>query len=499
MKRYGFRLPFLAVLLVLIAQGTVASEDSSSEVAEGKSTQQKGMEENLQDSLPMADLQEQQNQQDLQNPRLVIQENLKESPDVRVVTASDQSNQPEPSESEQDHSLENKTKEQLAEIEHQLATESAETGRLVAKKIDNFMEESRRPLTYFQEHLPFLTKRNIIFFGRLELDGAMYSEGVLDDDDGFIMRRFRLGLAGQVLAWPGWNYKLEFDLTDGENTLSDAYLSWRFKKWGTIRIGNQKVAQTLSGQTSSLSISFMERPLPVLAFTLQRRIGVGWDTHLKKLGANVTLFSGDPNEGVGSQGWAARGYYTPSRSKFHVIHIGSSIMQLTSESDAQLLALPESYVTDTGLVDTGVWPAVDVSSALGLELAGSRGPFTLKSEFYRTKWSRDDASDPRFKGWYGEVSWFLTGEHALYRDGKFIRPNISGKYGAWELAFRFSTINLNDEDVQGGKQKNLSFGVSWYSKTHWRFMGNVIKVNAEDGPFGEQKPWITQVRAQYYF
>ena len=503
MKRRVFRFQFLAVLLALITQASVANEINSSEVteqsAEEKSTQQQGMEENLQDSVPTADLEEQQNQQDLQNPRLVIQENLKEAPDVNVVTASDQGDQPEPGESEQDESLENKTKEQLAQIEHKLAIESVDTGKRVGKKVDNFMKKSRLPLTYFQEHVPFLTKRNIIFFGRLELDGALYGKGVLDDDDGFIMRRFRLGLAGHVVPWPGWNYKLEFDLTDGENTLSDAYLSWRFKKWGTIRIGNQKVAQTLSGQTSSLSITFMERPLPVLAFTLQRRIGVGWEAHVKKLGANVTLFSRDPNESIGSEGWAARGYYTPSRSSFHVIHIGGSLMQLSSESDAQLFALPESHVTDTSLVDTGVWSAVDVSSAIGFELAGSRGPFTLKSEFYRTEWSRDDASDPRFKGWYGEVSWFLTGEHALYRDGKFIRPNISGKYGALALAFRFSTINLNDEDVQGGTQKNLSFGISWYSKTHWRFFGNVIKVNAEDGPFGEQKPWITQVRAQYYF
>ena len=56
-----------------------------------------------------------------------------------------------------------------------------------------------------------------------------------------------------------------------------------------------------------------------------------------------------------------------------------------------------------------------------------------------------------------------------------------------------------DQDVQGGTQRNLSFGVNWYSRIHWRFMGNLIKVRAKDGPFGEQKPWIVQVRAQYYF
>jgi phosphate-selective porin OprO/OprP len=162
-------------------------------------------------------------------------------------------------------------------------------------------------------------------------------------------------------------------------------------------------------------------------------------------------------------------------------------------------ARPESHVTSIRLVDTGVDPDVGTSSAVVLELAGSRGPVTLRSEFYRTEWSRSDDSNPNFKGWYAEASWFLTGEKAHYREGKFIRPNIESDGGAWELAARFSTIDLIDEDIVGGTEKNLSFGVNWYSKTHWRFMGNVIKVHAEDGPYGKQTPWIIQFRAQYYF
>ena len=138
-------------------------------------------------------------------------------------------------------------------------------------------------------------------------------------------------MAGRIKHLENWNYKIEVDLTDGENTLSDFYLAWRSNHWGSIRIGNQKVAQTLSGQTSSLSIPFMERPLPITAFTLTRRLGIGWDAHFRKMGANATLFTRDPNKGVGSQGWAARSYVNPSREKHHVIHIGASFMQLSSD------------------------------------------------------------------------------------------------------------------------------------------------------------------------
>jgi len=136
--------------------------------------------------------------------------------------------------------------------------------------------------------------------------------------------------------------------------------------------------------------------------------------------------------------------------------------------------------------------------ALGLEFAGSYGPVTLRSEFYRADWGRSEGSDPSFDGWYGEASWFLTGEMANYRQGKFIRPDIRRDSGAWELGVRYSTIDLNDEEVEGGTEDNWSFGLNWYSRIHWRFMGNVIKVDA-DGPKGEEDPWIVQFRAQYFF
>ena len=67
------------------------------------------------------------------------------------------------------------------------------------------------------------------------------------------------------------------------------------------------------------------------------------------------------------------------------------------------------------------------------------------------------------------------------------------------MAIRASTTDLDDGHIQGGKEKNLTLGLNWYSKTHWRFMANLTKVKADDGPFGKQEPWITQFRAQYYF
>ncbi len=486
-----FNLLFPLLAVTTFQQAVIAAETVKPAPDDRALTsQQQGMQDNLNDAIPAADRSQEQNP-GLENPRIVVPENLEQMPQVEVVTP--------------DHPLAKGIREgqtYIADIKdglrQQLDDEQDPDESRLLEKTDELMHFSRLPLTYIQEHVPFLTKRNIIFFGRLELDYAKYSSGVLEDDSGFLIRRFRLGLAGQVRFWAGWNYKLEFDLTDGENTLADAYLSWHSGKWGTIRIGNQKVAQTLSGQTSSVSIPFMERPLPVLAFTLQRRLGVGWDVHRKKMGANITVFGVDPNQDIGSGGYAARFYYNPTRSNTHVLHIGGSWMQLSTDDDARFGTRPESHKTDIRLVDTGIFPDVGTGTALGFELAGARGPVTFRSEFYRTEWSGSDSTNRRFKGWYAEASWFLTGEQAHYREGKFIRPNVISKKGAWELALRFSNLNLNDQDVEGGKQDNLGFAVNWYSQTHWRLMGNLIKVKS-DGPFGEQNPWIVQLRAQYYF
>ena len=469
-----------ALFFVTISTAVVAQQDPTPGEPSKKEKQKK-----------VPDL---QNSEPEENLHLIMQEGLSESSQLVPVSEEDIDSAGE--------------KEQIRDGAEPGAEEEAKDtatpdpeARPVEKAFTNtgkLVDLSRRPFIFLEQKVPFFAKRNIIFFGRLEVDAVNYASGVLSDDSGVAIRRFRLGLAGSVRFWESWNYKLELDLTDSESTLSDAYLAYRTQRFGTIRIGNQKVAQTLSGQTSSVSIPFMERPLPVLAFTLQRRLGIGWNTHLRKLGVNITVFYKDPNENIGSLGYAARFYFNPVRFRGDVVHIGASFMHLDLENDGRFRARPESNKTNIRLVDTGVRTNVKSANAFGLELAGALGPLTIRSELYSAGWSREFQEDTRFNGWYIDGSWFLTGETANYRDGKFIRPVIKGARGAWEIALRLSSVNLNDKDVQGGTENNFSMGLNWYSRTHWRFMGNLIKVRSE-GPQGKQDPWIVQFRGQYFF
>jgi phosphate-selective porin OprO and OprP len=98
-----------------------------------------------------------------------------------------------------------------------------------------------------------------------------------------------------------------------------------------------------------------------------------------------------------------------------------------------------------------------------------------------------------FDGGYVEASWTITGEQRKYDPGSGAYGGIvpfrpfepwSQSYGpgAWELAFRYSTVGLNDNftpgvapgptsnAVGGGEQTVYAVGLNWYPDANIRFM-----------------------------
>ncbi len=74
--------------------------------------------------------------------------------------------------------------------------------------------------------------------------------------------------------------------------------------------------------------------------------------------------------------------------------------------------------------------------------------------------------------------------------------------GAWEVAARFSHIDLTDQEIVGGTQDNATFGVNWYPTGNTRFSFNFVKVLEVDRPGDASdgvEPNIFQVRAQLHF
>jgi phosphate-selective porin OprO/OprP len=124
----------------------------------------------------------------------------------------------------------------------------------------------------------------------------------------------------------------------------------------------------------------------------------------------------------------------------------------------------------------------DVGSVhtFGLEGLWVRGPLSLQTETMAAIVNHATPYD-LFYGSYAQVGYFLTGEHRPYdrKAGAIDRviPFHSvgkGGRGAWEIAGRFSYIDLTDNLVIGGEMRNLTAGVNWYINPNCKWVFNYI-------------------------
>lgn len=339
-----------------------------------------------------------------------------------------------------------------------------------------------------------LEGRRFHWFGRIEGEGAMYDLPALEGENGVEIRRFRIGVVGWSPLFKRVSWKVEVDLTDRAATISDVYLNVDFGDRGTLVVGNQDGSQSLSSDTGSLSLLFMESPLMIQAFGLDKRVGASYSRPAKRSGAFLLAFGRDLNSDAKHKGLFGRAWFNPYRSRGGVWHVGGSLLREDIDDNTELSTRPESHVTDIRLVDTGAWSDVSSNQRLGLELAGAIGSFTTRFEYMRNDWKRGDGSRNRFRGAYMEGGYFFGGVPFRYHDGQFMRPDLAGFGVAYEIAYRYSWIDLNDRDIRGGEERNLGLAFNVYPRPGLRFQSNLILVNA-DQPGGDGL--LMQARLQF--
>jgi phosphate-selective porin OprO/OprP len=52
--------------------------------------------------------------------------------------------------------------------------------------------------------------------------------------------------------------------------------------------------------------------------------------------------------------------------------------------------------------------------------------------------------------------------------------------GAWQVAARYSFVDLSDEDILGGRQSNGALALVWYFNPHSALLFNAIYGDIED-------------------
>lgn len=221
-----------------------------------------------------------------------------------------------------------------------------------------------------------------------------------------------------------------------------------------------------------------------------------------KLGlfSSANIESGDLFSGTDGYGITGRLTYTPVRTTTRVVHFGfNSSYQLSNDSNRlRFRTRPESNVNDKRLISTGRMVRVNSHYVGGVEAALFVNPFYLQGEYIRTHVFRfGGRQNETFDGGYLSFAWLINGRRPYSKKTGTFREVKRTSSIAWELAFRYSHLNLNSSTgtVTGGAQTNLSVALNTYLSERVRIMLNYVNVNT-DSEAGDDDPGIFQMRIQ---
>jgi len=334
---------------------------------------------------------------------------------------------------------------------------------------------------------------NLFIGGRIQYDFAWFDpdqtleplfEGLPNNE----LRRGSVDFSGTFGRH--FEFKLQPDFGSIDNETRDMWFGFRGIPFvGSIRIGRQKEPISLNEQTSSNDTTFMERSLGS-AFSSNRTTGVtGSNSYFQdQITAYWGVFWTSGQNLVNYSGRFTTSRFRWSRNHFLHLGIGYTYRQATSE-DREIKSRPESHLAPF-LVDTGEFQA-ESEQVIVPEVAWVSGPLSVQAEYFVMPVNSTETDNPTFRSGYVQGSYFLTGEYRSYSDSEghftavtpkrgFITSQGIGRGpGAWEMAFRFSALDLNSKQVQGGSLVDLTAGLNWYLSRYLRVSWNFIHTDVE--------------------
>ena len=374
--------------------------------------------------------------------------------------------------------------------------------------------------------------------GVMQFDTAAYFQGDVpaaqtdprarDLNDGTNFRRARIGVGGKIFGDFNYNVLFDFGGTGSEDTgkIQELWLEYAGFKPMRLKVGAFPPLVGLADATSTNGMLFLERPSPAeIARTLaggDRRTGLQlagngdyWLAAVAVTGPTISSLnsaaSGFNVQPFDEQlGYTARVAFSPLRGDDFRVHLGANASLVSHPADTgpsattrfpiQLRDRPELTVDSTRLVDTG---SIDADSAhhWGLELGLQKKNFLVEAEYFNIGIERrtPGLANLDFAGWYVQASWVLTGEARRWTadtatwNSPSPKANFDRKKGGWgafEVAARYSTVDLNDNEglagfatpadgIRGGEQSIWTAGVNWYLNPAVRFMFDYQWVDIE--------------------
>ena len=358
-------------------------------------------------------------------------------------------------------------------------------------------------------------------------------------NDGVALRRARLGVEGTFFKKT--DYKFEYDFTRGNGLnaggITDAYIRYNFSKPFSVKVGAFKEPFSLEEATSNRYTSFIERNMSVNTFvdnlnTYKMGIGANYAVDRWQIGTSLqtegvggykaygdnslTSTTGSAyntnggvnrNGGGGDTSWEVNARLTgvpwmASKTKFMHVGASGSFINVNNNYTAngnynnggiifanglggnvdRTQILGTGNMTSTGAQNAANARKADNLTRFGAESAVVYGPWSLQGEYLQTNVTGKGYNNTVLDGYYGYVTYFLTGESRNYKAKTAawdrIKPNrnfdMKGGLGAWELVGGYDYMNLNSSGVTGGQASVVKGGINWYPHSHLRVMVNYL-------------------------
>ena len=354
--------------------------------------------------------------------------------------------------------------------------------------------------------------------GVFQADAVLFSQtdesrdqfGSLENGAGF--RRTRLSAKGSVTETMNYMLQMDFGFF-GRPTFTDVWVEQtRVPLLGTVRAGQWKQPFSLEVASSFRFTTFMERSSLFQSFTPFRHIGLGfynnsedlnttWAASYFRTGQDQFGNSLSTNGGNGVAGRLTHLLWCCGQHGEDYLHVGGGYYMNSPPNDnARFRSIPEVFVGEFGVgavgtsgqavpgafngtpffVDTGNVPDVSNIQTFGLEALWVRGPLSFQSETMAAVVHQATPTSV-LAGSYAQVGYFLTGEHRPYdrKAGAIDRvmPFASvgkGGMGAWEVAGRWSYLDLDSQSFRGGNMENMTAGINWYLNPYCKWVFNYI-------------------------
>ena len=317
------------------------------------------------------------------------------------------------------------------------------------------------------------------FDSRVQVDFGHYfgaQEWADPIGDGASIRRARFAVKTQIT--PDWYGEVDMELANGSFELKDAIVRYTGVKNWQFSVGSQKPDFSISRNTSSRYLEFMERPMVVSAFAPSRHLGVFAKYTNKYLFASASVLFQE------IEGQETRDYVEANNKSYGMdeglsyvgkvvvrpinepdlgIHIGGAVMydqpktsdEMGVYNGTRFSCRNATNISRKKYIDTDDIKDTHHNLIATAELAGHYNGLRLESA-WMSDWTymkpETNITEPyHFQGWYVEGGCLLLGGKQSYDSGsaKFNRTRNGRSWGDIELALKYEFLDMNDYEGRG--------------------------------------------------